>query len=228
MHRFRGSFAVLVLAGALAPWTSAHAESGESTRVVDAAQHACSESGGYPYRAKAEYVLKELDLRPGDVVVDIGAGDGWWTERMAKSVGKQGVVHAAEVDQKKVDGMRKKYAGVPQIKPYLCKTDSAGLPENSCDFIFLSKTYHHLDEDGRVDYLRGLCKVAKTTGRLCVIEKYPEISSRQKAHATTLSRLVREAEQAGWILVRYELVTGTYHYLTIFVQQDLFPTESSS
>ncbi len=222
------SFVVLILVAPLTlPSTTAYAESGESTRIVDPTQHACSGSGGYPYREKAEYVLKELDLRPGDVVVDIGAGDGWWAQRMAELVGDQGLIHAAEVDQKKVDAMRQKFANVPQIKPYLCKTDGTGLPEDSCDFVFLSKTYHHLDADGRVDYLRHLRKVVKPTGRVCVIEKYPEISTQRKAHGTTLSSLVQQAEQAGWILVRYELITGTYHYLTIFVQQDLFPPEKS-
>jgi len=65
----------------------------------------------------------------------------------------------------------------------------------------------------------------KRTGRLCVIEKYSAIATRGASHGTSLSQLVREAEQAGWIPVRYELMTGTYHYLAIFVQKDLFGPE---
>lgn len=38
-----------------------------------------------------------------------------------------------------------------------------------------------------------------------------------------LSRLVG---QAGWIPIRYEWMTGTNHYLVIFVQKNLFSTES--
>ena len=41
-----------------------------------------------------------------------------------------------------------------------------------------------------------------------------------------LAEIAREAEEAGWIPVRCELITGTYHYLAIFVQQDLFPPET--
>ena len=59
----------------------------QSTRVTDPNQHVKTLGSGYPYRAKSEYVLRELDLRPGDAVVDIGAGDGWWAERMAALVG---------------------------------------------------------------------------------------------------------------------------------------------
>lgn len=199
----------------------------KSTRVISPDQHVYTGKGGYPYREESTYVLSELDLQAGDVVVDIGAGDGWWTERMAELVGPDGIVYASEVDQKLVDEMKKKFTGLPQIRPYLCETDSTGLPENSCDLAFLSKTYHHLDEEGHVAYLRHLRKVLKPTGRICVIEKCPEIAQERKGHAWPLRLLLQETEEAGWVLVRYELMTGTYHYLAIFVQKDLFPAESS-
>lgn len=217
----RKLFRSLVLLTVVVP--TIYADSGESTRVADASQHTCTSSGHYPYREKSDYVLRELDLKPGDVVVDIGAGDGWWAERMAKSVGADGVIYASEVDQKKVDGMKKQFADVPQIKPYLCPTDSTSLPANSCDLAFLSKTYHHLNKGGHVDYLRHLRKVVKPTGRVCVIERHPALTGgRGGQHAWSPGLLMQQAEEAGWVPVRYELITGTYHYIAIFVQQELF------
>jgi len=203
-------------------------DSWRSTRVTDPNQHARTGENRYPYRAKSRYILKELDLKPGDVVVDIGAGDGWWSQRMAECVSEEGAIHAAEIKDKTVDNMKKKFADTPQIKPYLCKADSVELPKNSCDLAFLSQTYHHLDKDGRSDYLRHLRDVVKTTGRLCVIEKYTTIATEHGSHGTVLSKLIEQAEQVGWIPVRCELITGTYHYLAIFVQKDLFGPEPSS
>ncbi|UCD52865.1 MAG: class I SAM-dependent methyltransferase [Phycisphaerales bacterium] len=197
-------------------------ESWCSTRVIDPNIHARADSSGYPFRAKSDYILKELDLRPGDVAVDIGAGDGWWSERMAKFVGEGGIIHAGEVAENKVSRMKEKFADVPQVKPYLCPTDSTGLPEDSCDLAFFSLVYHHLDADGRTDYLRHLHKVVKPTGRVCVIERYPEIAIKHKSHGVSLSQLVKQAEQAGWIPVRYELIAGTRHYIAFFVQRGLF------
>jgi ubiquinone/menaquinone biosynthesis C-methylase UbiE len=204
----------------------AYCDSAQSTRVIDPEQHACTGGGGYPYRKKADYVLKELDLKKGDVVVDIGAGDGWWAEKMAKFVGPEGAIHASEVKQGQVDKMKEKFTDVPQIKPYLCPTDGTALTDNSCDLAFLSKTYHHLNKGGHVDYLRHLRKVIKPDGRLCIIEKHPALGSgRGKEHAWLPGLLFKQADEAGWIPVRYELITGTYHYIAIFVQRELFRPE---
>ncbi len=204
--------------------TAVWGDSGESTRITGAKQHVRSVGGGYPYREKSDYVLKELDLKPGDVVVDIGAGDGWWAREMAKAVGEKGVIHAAEVTQDKVDKMKESCAELPQIKPYLCPTDGTGLEEDSCDLAFLSKSYHHLNKGGRVDYLRHLRSVVKPTGRVVVIEQYRELSpDRGKDHAWSPGLLTQQAEEAGWILLRSELITGTYHFIAIFAQKELFP-----
>ncbi|MBI4604832.1 MAG: class I SAM-dependent methyltransferase [Planctomycetes bacterium] len=213
---------VFVLALVASPPATALAQAERSTRVVDPECHQRKGDRHYPYRAWKDYILKELDLRPGDAVVDVGAGDGWWSEPMAEKVGKDGVVHAAEVDEKLVQKMRERFASAPQVRPYLCKADDTCLAERSCDLAFLSQSFHHLPKD-RVNYLHRLRDVVKPTGRLAVIEKYAAADGSNPGHGTNLSMLSHEAEEAGWILVRYELMAGTGHYLAIFVQKDLFP-----
>jgi len=108
--------ALIIALGGCSPGTTS-LDWWQSTRVTDPKQYAQADSSGYPFRAKREYILKELDLKLGDVVVDIGAGDGWWSERMAKFVGDKGIIYAAEITTKKVNQMKKKFADIPQIKP---------------------------------------------------------------------------------------------------------------
>lgn len=195
-----------------------------SSRVNDPNQHVCTDLRSSPYRRHLKYVLAELDLAPGDTVVDIGAGDGWWAQRMAAVVGETGKVNAAEVDEKKIARMRRKFAKIPQIRPYLCPPEGPGLAADSCDLVFLAQTYHHLPKD-RVAYLRGLKKAVKPTGRICIIERYPDIAVRNKSHSTAPHELMAAAAKAGWVLLRFELIPNTNHYLTIFVQKELFHLE---
>jgi thiol-disulfide isomerase/thioredoxin len=196
-----------------------------STRVTAPEQHHKRGEGGYPYRDYVDWLMKEFDLQPGDAVADIGAGDGWWTQRFAEAVGTEGSVHAGEVKEDLVEKLKTQFADLPQVKPYLCPFDSAGLPEDSCDLVFFSQVYHHIEADQQIAYLEGLRKTIKPLGRLAIIERYLETVSGGPGHGTQLSELVADAEQAGWALVRYELLPGTYHYLTLFVQKDLFPPE---
>jgi neutral ceramidase len=223
MRRTPRLFVLLLAAVSLTLLSSvASAQTDLSTRVTDPKQHAPTSGGTYAFRNKADYILKELDLKPGDTVVDIGAGEGWWSQRMAEAVGEKGVVHAAEVEQKLVDKLKQKFAKLPQVKPYLCKTDNLELPEGSCDLAFLSYTYHHLKKEGRVEYLQRLRKIVKPTGRFVVVEKYSEIARQTKDHGTQLGRVVQECEEAGWIPARCELLTGVETYMAIFVQKELF------
>lgn len=184
--------------------------------------------GGRGYREAADYVIKRLGLRRRSVVVDIGAGDGWWASKMAEKLGPKGIIHAGEVMQKKVDTMKEKWEAVPQIKPYLCPTDGTGLEENSCDLAFISKTYHHFGKDTHVDYLKHLKKVIKPSGRVVIIELHKDLASgRGKEHAWQPGLLGYQAEQAGWMMLRCELIPGSDHFMAIFVQPEAFAEKLS-
>lgn len=193
-----------------------------SSRILDAAAFASRDGGGYSYREKAEWILDRLDLRPGDTVVDIGAGDGWWSDKLAQRVTPSGRVFAAEVQPALVNGMKQRFSGRPEIEPYQCPTDNPGRPEGSLDLAFISQTYHHLPADGRVAYWQALAKQCKPTGRVCVIETYPEIAVRGQDHGTQLSKLIAEAEQGGWIAVEVRFLAGTQHYMAVFVPKAAF------
>jgi ubiquinone/menaquinone biosynthesis C-methylase UbiE len=184
--------------------------------------------GGKGYREAADYVVKRLGLRRNSVVVDIGAGDGWWASKIAQKLGPKGIIYAGEVDQKKVDTMTHKWSAVPQIKPYLCPTNETGLNENSCDVAFISKTYHHFNKDTHIDYLRHLKKVIKPSGRIVIIERHADLSSgRGKEHAWQPGLLGYQAEQAGWMLLRCEMIPGSDHFMATFVTPEAFAEKLS-
>jgi ubiquinone/menaquinone biosynthesis C-methylase UbiE len=179
--------------------------------------------GGRGYREAVDYVIKRLGLRRNSLVVDIGAGDGWWSSKMAEKLGPKGVIHAGEVDQKKVDAMKQKWQAVCQIKPYLCPMDGTGLQENSCDVAFISKTYHHFAKGTHVDYLRHLKEVIKPSGRVVIIERHSDLATgRGKEHAWQPGLLGHQAEEAGWMLLRCELIPRSDHFMATFVQPETF------
>lgn len=216
------SAVVIALVGMFAIVEAAAVAECPTSRIADAAAFASRDGGGYAYRDNADWILDRLDLRPGDAVVDIGAGDGWWSDKLAQRVAPTGRVFAAEVQPSLVERMKQRFNGRPEIEPYLCPADHPGRPEGSIDLAFISQTYHHLPAEGRMKYWRALAAQCKPTGRVCVIETYPEIALRGQDHGTQLSKLLAEAEQGGWIAVEVWFLPGTQHYLAVFVPKPAF------
>ena len=144
-------------------------------------------------------------------MVDIGAGGGWWSEHFARAVGAQGKVHAAEVDEEKVERLKEKFKETPQVRSYLCEKNSTTLSGNSCDLAFLSQTFHHLEKEGRVEYLRHLTGILKPTGRLVIIERYPGISGPGRSHGTNVSALARQAEESAANEASHEVARRSEH-----------------
>ena len=52
---------------------------------------------------KPEEVIQALNLKPGMVVADIGAGSGYFTRRFARSVGREGKVLAVDVKKEMLE-----------------------------------------------------------------------------------------------------------------------------
>src|SRR6266566_4681947 len=63
---------------------------------------------------KIDYIISKLELKPGQVVADLGAGPGVISLPMAKTVGPTGKVYAVDIDQAFIDHitMRVKEQGI--------------------------------------------------------------------------------------------------------------------
>jgi SAM-dependent methyltransferase len=89
-------------------------------------------------------LLKALNIREGQVVCDMGCGNGFYTLELAKLVGEKGVVYAVDIQQEMLRLLedRAKEAKVANIKPVLGSVIDPRLPAESCDLILCVDVYH--------------------------------------------------------------------------------------
>jgi ubiquinone/menaquinone biosynthesis C-methylase UbiE len=115
-------------------------------------------------------VVAACDLKPGMIVADMGAGTGLFTRLFAKAVGPDGQVYAVDIAPKFLEHIQKtaREAGLKNVTPVLCNQDSADLPPNSVDLIFVCDTYHHFEFPQRT--LASLHRALKPGGRLIVVD----------------------------------------------------------
>jgi len=123
--------------------------------------------------SEAERILEALALRPGQVVADVGAGHGEWTEHLARRVGAAGHVWATEVEAPRLESIatRLRDAGLDNVTAVLGDQRDTGLPESCCDAILLRLVYHHFTDPAPMR--ASLRRALRPGGRLVVVDTGP-------------------------------------------------------
>jgi predicted methyltransferase len=119
---------------------------------------------------KPERVLAELELKPGMIVADVGAGSGYYSSRMAERVGPNGAVYAVDVQPEMIDILRlqMKQHRVTNVKPVLGTETDPHLPEGTLDLALMVDVYHELEYP--YEMLAAIVKALKPGGRVVFVE----------------------------------------------------------
>jgi ubiquinone/menaquinone biosynthesis C-methylase UbiE len=126
-----------------------------------------------PEREKEEQpnkLLKALEIKPGDIVADIGAGSGYFSFRLAKRVGPKGKVLAVDIQPEMLDIIRKRMeaAKVKNIMPIEGEEDDPRLPAGAVDMILMVDVYHEFAYPWEMT--RNMVRALKPGGRLVFVE----------------------------------------------------------
>ncbi len=161
-------------------------------------------------------VAGALLLVPGKVVVDIGAGTGYFNAAFARRVRPGGKVIAADVEPNLVAHMLRRAAAeeTPEVFPLLIPTDAPRIPI-SADVVFICDTYHHIDN--RVAYFTTLRSILNPGAIVAIVDfKLTEIPvGPPVAHRIAPERVVDEMQAAGYALYREEAFLP-YQYMLLF------------
>jgi ubiquinone/menaquinone biosynthesis C-methylase UbiE len=126
---------------------------------------------------KIDEVIARLQLKPGDIVADIGSGSGSFSIPMAKAIAPNGMLYAVDIDQKMLDYVadKAKKAGVTNLVTVLGEYDDPKLPVKDVDVAFYHRVLHMIEH--RQAHLNATAKYLKPDGRIVVIDKNREDST---------------------------------------------------
>lgn len=115
-------------------------------------------------------IVDALDLSPGDVIADIGAGTGFFSFLFAEAVGETGRVQAVEISPRFLDHLRAETErrGLANVEVVEGTTSSVELPTGETRIAFICDVYHHFESP--MDSLASLYEAIEPGGELVLIE----------------------------------------------------------
>lgn len=121
---------------------------------------------------KPDEIIRNMKLRDGDVVCEIGAGSGYFTPFLSKAVGSAGKVYAEDPQAEFLDVLRQKKTkqGLHNVEIVLGTYTDTNLPDGLCDVTFVLDTYHHFEWPKSM--LEVMKRDTKAGGRLIVVDWY--------------------------------------------------------
>ena len=177
-------------------------------------------------RMDLERPLKTLNfmgLRDGDIVADIGCGNGLYTLQIAPRIGPHGAVFAVDVQQGMLDLMlaRREDAGIKNVYPILGTFEDPMLPPGKIDWILLVDAYHEFSEPGAM--LARMKECLAPGGRIALLEYRAEQTIPfpiPRDHKMSIDEVMSEWIPAGFELVQRVEFLPTQHLFVFKVAGD--------
>jgi ubiquinone/menaquinone biosynthesis C-methylase UbiE len=171
---------------------------------------------------KPDQVIEALEVSEGNVIADIGAGGGYFTEKFSKAVGKSGHVFAVDVQDIMISRLKERVRAnkLDNVTVIRGKFETPMLPAKAIDIAFLSSVYKEID--GRIEYMKEMRKSLKKSGKVAILEFYkhlelvgPEFTDRMYE-----KQVLEEMETAGFYLTQSFGFLPKEYFLVFGIKDD--------
>jgi ubiquinone/menaquinone biosynthesis C-methylase UbiE len=117
-----------------------------------------------------EQIMDILGIAEGSVVADVGAGSGWFTVRLARRVGPNGLVFSQDVQSEMVAAISRRVQreGLTNVRTVQGDGSDPRLGRNVVDAIVMAGVYNEIGD--KITMLRNLAAALKPQGRIGVID----------------------------------------------------------
>jgi SAM-dependent methyltransferase len=175
-----------------------------------------------PEREKEENtwkLIKNMNIRPTDVIADIGAGSGYHVFKMAPLANK-GAVYAVDIQPEMLQAIlsNNQYKINKNIELVQGNEKSVNLPKNTFDKVLLVDVYHEFNFP--LEMILSIKTSLKTNGKIYLIEYRSEgpLIPIKKIHKMSEKQAIIEMKAAGFKL-QENIDNLPIQHCMIFVQK---------
>ena len=164
-------------------------------------------------------LLKNMDIKPGDTIADIGAGSGYHVFKMA-SLYTDVFVYAVDIQDEMLAVMdyRIENLEIDNVAVVKGSEQSVNLPENSVDKVLMVDVYHEFSYPKEM--IASIKKALKPGGKIYLIEYRAEDARVpiKEVHKMTEKQAVKELEAAGFKLKK-NISNLPWQHCLVFVNE---------
>jgi predicted methyltransferase len=173
---------------------------------------------------KPDQIMDALGIADGAKVADIGAGGGYFTMRLSRRVGPNGVVWAEDVQPAMLEAIKRRVAKdvAKDIRNVIAVKGTSSdpmLPASSVDAVLILETYQEVVQDGNpLLFLQNVRKALRAGGRVGIIDYKKEGAGPGPDGARPdPETVIAVAERAGLRLMKRETFLP-FQFFLIFVK----------
>ena len=164
-------------------------------------------------------LLKNLDLKSGMHVADIGAGSGYYTRMLSTRIGN-GKVYAVDIEPEMIAYLKEKIKKekLSNISTVLGTEKSVSLPAESMDMMLLVDVYHEFSFP--YEMALSIYKSLKPKGKLVLVEFRTEDDAVpiKTIHKMSEAQAVKELKAAGFRLEK-NIGNLPWQHCMVFVKE---------
>jgi len=115
-----------------------------------------------------DYVLKKLDMKKADVLVEIGAGTAFFSIAFLKATGAS-TLYACDISETMIDWIKEHVVPkFPNIRPVKSGEYTIPLEDEIADLVFMINLHHELDDPMRT--LKEASRLLKLRGKIFIVD----------------------------------------------------------
>jgi ubiquinone/menaquinone biosynthesis C-methylase UbiE len=166
---------------------------------------ACSLPAQHARRDKLmqpERIMDTLGVRSGMVIGEVGAGEGYFTLKLAKRVGSTGRIYANDINTRVLETVkeRREEALLDNIETVVGEVADPLFPVRNLDMVVMMMVYHDLTRPDAL--MKSLKKYLKPGAPVVIIDRDPDRWGKGHDHFLKKDTILENMAGIGFELVR--------------------------
>jgi ubiquinone/menaquinone biosynthesis C-methylase UbiE len=151
-----------------------------------------------------EKVMETVGVKPGMVIGEVGAGQGYFTFWLSRGVGETGKVYANDISRRALNELerRRSSEGVTNIETILGTIEDPLFPAGALDMVFIVNAFHDLARP--VELLANLRPALKPGAAVVIMDRDPARISDPSHHFLTRAQVEEIVGRSVFDLDRVE------------------------